>query len=89
MRFQQQLPVPGWRDTDRLIAFLDIENVGNLINDEWGFLEQVRYEYFQPTANVDVVNGQYVFSDFRTDAETRITNSASLWQIQLGLKYVF
>jgi hypothetical protein len=89
MRFQQQIPVPGWRDTDRLIAFLDIENVGNLINDEWGYLEQVRYEYFQPTANVDVVNGQYVFSDFRTDVETRITNPASLWQIQLGLKYVF
>ncbi len=89
IRFQQQIPIPGWKDTDRLIAYVDLENVGNLINDEWGFLEQVRYEYFQPTANVDVVNGQYVYSDFRQDVETQTTNSASLWQVQLGIKYVF
>ena len=89
LRLQQQIPVPGWKESDRLIGFLDIENVGNLLNDEWGFLEQVRYEYHQPLANVDIVNGQYVYSDFRPDAETRITNSASLWQVQLGVKYVF
>jgi hypothetical protein len=89
LRMQQQLPVPGWKETDRLIAYVDIENVGNLLNDEWGFLEQVRYEYFQPVANVDIVNGQYVYSGFPERSEKRITNSASLWQVQLGIKYVF
>ncbi|MHA7899453.1 MAG: TonB-dependent receptor [Henriciella sp.] len=89
LRFQQQLPVPGWKETDRVIAYVDIENVGNLLNDEWGFLEQVRYEYFQPVANVDIIDGQYVYSGFPERSEERITNSASLWQIQLGVKYVF
>ena len=89
LRIQQQIPVPGWRDTDRVIAYLDIENVGNLINDDWGYLEQVRYEYFQPVANVDVQNGQYVYNGFPERSEERITNAASIWQVQVGVKYVF
>ncbi len=89
IRIQQQIPVPGWRETDRLIGFLDIENVGNLLNDEWGFLEQTRFEYFQPVSNVDIVDGQYVYSGFPERSEERITNAASLWQVQLGVKYVF
>ncbi len=90
IRIQQHLPGPLFEDDrDRLVAFLDIENVGNLINDEWGYLEQVRYEYFQPVANVDVVNGQYVYSGFPERAETRITDAASVWQVQVGIKYVF
>jgi outer membrane receptor for ferrienterochelin and colicin len=90
LRIQQQLPGPLFEnDRDRLIAFLDIENVGNLINDEWGYLEQVRYEYFQPVANVDVVNGQYVYSGFPERSERSVSNGASLWQVQLGIKYQF
>ncbi|MCF6329166.1 MAG: hypothetical protein L3J02_05135, partial [Henriciella sp.] len=90
IRIQQQLPGPLFEDDrDRVVAFLDIENVGNLINDEWGYLEQVRYEYFQPVANVDIQNGQYVYSGFPERSEKRITDAASVWQIQLGIKYVF
>ena len=90
MRFQQQLPGPFFEDDrDRLVAFLDIENVGNLINDEWGYLEQVRYEYFQPVANVDIVNGQYVYSGFPERSEKRTFDGASVWQVQVGIKYVF
>lgn len=90
MRFQQQLPGPLFEDgSDRLIAYLDLENVGNMINDEWGYLEQVRYEYFQPVSHVDVQNGQYVYSGFPARSEKRITDGASVWQVQLGIKYVF
>lgn len=90
IRIQQQLPGPIFEDgRDRLIGFLDIENVGNMINDEWGYLEQVRYEYFQPVANVDIVDGQYVYSGFPERSEKTTNNGASLWQVQVGVKYVF
>ena len=90
LRIQQQLPGPLFTDgRDRLIAYLDIENVGNMINDEWGYLEQVRYEYFQPVANADIVNGQYVYSGFPERSEKSTSNGASLWQVQVGIKYVF
>jgi len=90
IRIQQQLPGPLFEDDrDRIVAFLDIENVGNLINDEWGYLEQVRYEYFQPVANVDIQNGQYIYSGFPERSEKRITDAASVWQIQVGIKYQF
>lgn len=90
LRIQQQLPGPLFEDgRDRLIAYLDIENVGNMINDEWGYLEQVRYEYFQPVANAEIVNGQYVYSGFPERSEKATSNGASLWQVQVGVKYVF
>ncbi|MEO0816298.1 MAG: TonB-dependent receptor [Pseudomonadota bacterium] len=88
LRFSQEFP--GFFPNGAKTAFfLDIENVGNLLNEDWGRLEQVRYEYFQPVANVDIVDGQYVYSGFPERSERRITNSASLWQIQLGFKYAF
>ena len=88
LRFSQEFP--GFFPNGAKTAFfLDIENVGNLLNEDWGTLEQVRYEYFQPVANVDVVDGQYVYSGFPERSEKRITNSASLWQIQVGFKYAF
>lgn len=90
LRIQQQIPGPIFQNgRDRLIAYLDIENVGNMINDEWGYLEQVRYEYFQPVANVDIVDGQYVYSGFPERSEKSTSNAASLWQVQVGVKYVF
>lgn len=90
IRLQQEIPMPIFEGgRDRLVAFLDIENVGNLINDEWGYLEQVRYEYFQPVANVDIVNNQYVYSGSPESSEKRTDIGASVWQVQLGLKYQF
>ena len=88
IRFSQELP--GFFPNGAKTAFfLDIENVGNLISEDWGRLEQVSYEYFQPVANVDIVDGQYVYTGFPERDERFVSNSASLWQIQLGFKYAF
>ena len=88
LRFSQELP--GFFPNGAKTAFfLDIENLGNLLSEDWGRLEQVRYEYFQPVANVDIVDGQYVYSGYPERSEKTTYNSASLWQIQLGIKYAF
>ena len=89
MRFQQQLP--GIFDGHRTFFFLDIENLGNLINDDWGHITRTRYEYARKVVDAEIVNGQFEYSNLNSDSSIKnletLTNS--LWQIQLGLKYEF
>ncbi|MAP96151.1 MAG: cell envelope biogenesis protein OmpA [Ponticaulis sp.] len=89
MRFQQQFP--GVLKGHRSFFFVDIENLGNLINDDWGHITRTRYEYERAVASAQIVNGQFEYSDLRSDSSIKnletLTNS--LWQIQLGIKYEF
>ena len=90
LRFQQEIPAffpQGAKGT----FYLDIENVGNLLNEDWGRLEQVRYEYFQPVVELyDILpTGQYVYDDFPQRSESRVYVPTSLWQVQFGVRYEF
>jgi hypothetical protein len=90
LRFQQELPAFDKDHSFRL--FLDIENLGNLLNDDWGRVERTRYEYARKVASARIDdNGQYEY--LRLNSDRSIKNlevlSQSVWQIQLGLKYDF
>ena len=89
MRFQQEFP--GVLDGHRTFFFLDIENLGNLINSDWGRIERTRYEYARKVVDAEIVNGQYVYSNLNSDSSIKNleTLTQSLWQIQLGVKYEF
>ena len=51
--------------------------LGNLINKNWGRLDQVRFEYFQPVVETTINGaGQYVYNDFGQRSERRITEAA-------------
>ena len=68
LRIQQEIPIPipvGFLEDSRATLFLDVENLGNLLDKDWGRLEQVRFEYFQPVTEATInANGQYVYNDF-------------------------
>ncbi|WP_421792888.1 TonB-dependent receptor [Hyphobacterium sp.] len=93
LRFQQEIPAFFPRSA-RGVFFMDIENLGNLLNDDWGRVEQVRYEYFQPVVelwDIDPNTGAYTYDDARGiphSNESRISRR-SLWQIQFGFRYEF
>jgi outer membrane receptor for ferrienterochelin and colicin len=90
LRFQQEFPA-FFPDGARGIFYMDIENFGNLLNDDWGRSEGVRYEYFQPVVDlyyVDPVSGAYTYDGSVSSSENRIHRS-SLWQIQFGARYQF
>ncbi|MEQ8301469.1 MAG: TonB-dependent receptor [Hyphomonas sp.] len=89
LRLSQELP--GFRENDRTEAFVVIENLGNLLNNEWGVLREHGFPGNAELYSVDsIVNGQYVISGFNADADRdRIVNSASLWQVHFGVKYKF
>ena len=89
VRIQQELPAFG--DGHKFRVFLDIENFGNLLNDDWGRIERTRYEYERDVVSARITNGQYEY--LRLNSDSSIKNlevlSRSVWQIQVGFKYDF
>ena len=89
LRIKQELP--GFFPEHRAQLFLDIENLGNLLNSDWGRIERTRYEYERDVVSASIVNGQYEY--FRLNRDSSIKNlevlSQSVWQIQFGIKYDF
>ena len=89
LRLEQEFPAfaPG----HRAAGYLVIENLGNLISDEWGILTQASYPQIRSVvdAEYDAGTNQYVFESFNPlTAESRVS-SASTWQVLFGVKYDF
>lgn len=89
LRFQQKFP--GVFDGHETTFFMDIENLGNLINDDWGRIQRTRYEYERSpvSAQIDTATGQFVYNNLNTNPDNIEILNQSLWQIQFGLKYEF
>jgi len=86
LRLEQELP--GIRDNHKTKIFLNLENLGNLLDSDAGVIERVRYEYEQMTARASLDSGQYVYDRLDTTLSQEILNN-SLWKAQVGIKYEF
>jgi hypothetical protein len=86
MRLEQELP--GIMKGHKTSVFLDLENIGNMLSDNAGVTERVRYEYEQQTTNATIVNGQYVYDRLDTTLNQEVLNN-SIWKAQIGIKYNF
>jgi len=88
--FRVSQDLPGFFDDHRASAFLVVENLGNLLNDDWGVLKQGN---FVSESVVDASvneNGQYVYNTFfGADQRENIQRGASLWEIRVGVSYKF
>jgi len=100
LRFSQELP--GFFDGHRSEVWLDIQNVGNLINDDWGHVLDYGFNANEAVATlVGIYQGRYVYNyrsgtEFGqasavvvpTDADQQ-TNGVSQWSLQVGFRYKF
>ncbi len=100
LRFAQELPI--FRKT-RGIVTVDIENVANLVNSDWGQLRQVSFPYFTPVADVNRIatagcpNGAascYVYRPRSGQSGpvapfNTISSLPSVWRVQLGFRIEF
>ncbi len=71
--------------------YIDVENLGNLLNDDWGRGELIGFPFTAEavTLNRDLgPNGELVFDGFRDQNPTVLT-IPSLWKIQLGASFNF
>lgn len=89
LRLSQDLP--GLRKDDRTQVYMVIENIGNLLNSDWGIQREHGFpgnaELYTATINA---NNQYVISAFNSSADNdSIIVDPSLWKIRFGLKYKF
>jgi hypothetical protein len=95
LRLAQEIPL-GWKDL-RAMLTLDIENLANLINNDWGQLRQVPFSYMAPVlrATIDQQTGQYVYSPTNANdpnpqtARTSTSALPSVWRVQLGFRIEF
>ncbi len=89
VRIEQELP--GFNPEHRFAGFLIIENVGNLINDDWGVLKEQSFPRNQQVVgfSLDTANNQYIYEEFFTPAPQSRVADASLWNIVVGVSYDF
>ncbi len=88
LKISQELP--GFRSEQRGQVFFVIENLGNLINDDWGILKEVGFPRSRSIvdAEYDAANNRYVFENFNQPGDLE-PEDASSWRMRIGVKYSF
>jgi len=66
----------------------DVENIGNMLNNDWGRAESYTQPFNAPVVNVAIEDGKYVYSNFTKPMPT-VAKIPSVWKAQLGLRYRF
>ncbi len=94
LRLAQEFPV--WGKT-RGVLTLDVENLANMINSDWGQLRQVSFIYVAPVlevARIDAATGRYVYrpragTTGPTPPNFSLSALPSVWRIQFGVRFEF
>ncbi|MBT8236546.1 MAG: TonB-dependent receptor, partial [Bacteroidia bacterium] len=78
-----------FNDKNKLQFSLDILNVGNLINSEWGIVEDPAFNQLLGVT-VDASNvPTYTFDPDLMNTYNTATDERSRWRAQVGLRYIF
>lgn len=85
LKLVQEIP---FGDRVKTELFLDILNIGNLLNSDWGLVDEVPFNYTEEVVDAEIVDGQYVYEFLDPDGPTTQT-SRSRWGMQLGVKVSF
>lgn len=88
LRIEQE--VPGFYDNHKGSVYFMIENLGNLLNDDWGVMKEASFPRMQAVVDATLNNdGTYTYNNFRAPAGQSLVSDASLWTMRLGVKYKF
>lgn len=88
LRIEQELP--GFMSGHRAKAFFVIDNLTNLLNDDWGVLYEARFPQTAPVVDATLNNdGTYTYNRFiEPNPQARVA-TPSLWKMTIGIKYDF
>jgi hypothetical protein len=91
MRFSQELP--GLFKGNKAEIWLDIENVLNLIDRDWGEIEEIGFPRNRGVVEfggIDPASGKFVYRFNNPDNFTRRdVRGESRWRLQVGFRYSF
>lgn len=85
--FKVEQEFKGFADGQKGAAYFVIKNIGNMLNDDWGVLENG--SSYQSAVTSEIVDGKYVFNSFNNPAGATVNVKPSLWEMRLGVKYSF
>jgi hypothetical protein len=82
--------IPGFMEGHKGEAFFVIDNLTNMLNDDWGVLKKGSFVGNKMISTSIDDEGRYVYSGFNANnAGTTIESSASVWEMRIGVKYTF
>lgn len=97
LRISQE--IPGFWDGHKAELTLDVMNIGNLIDKDWGLVDDYGFFSTQRVANyagIDPTTGKYVYTFTGGDSSAIQENNndkgntgISRWSVQVGFKYKF
>lgn len=88
LRFAQELAETRWGPAKLIF---DLQNVGNLLNADWGQVKQVVFPHTTPIVDVEVnqETGQYIYSNLRTEDPAQVDVLRSVWRVQASMMFEF
>ncbi len=93
IRFSQALP--GFFEGHSSEIWIDVQNIGNLIDKDWGQIEEVGFPFGQGIvayAGIDQASGRYRYNFSEAnirDLTLRDNRGESRWSAQIGFRYRF
>ncbi|WP_343486045.1 carboxypeptidase regulatory-like domain-containing protein [Allomuricauda sp. d1] len=75
-------------DRNRFQLSLDILNIGNLINSDWGVVERQDFDQLLGVTVDDTNTPTFTFDPNRTNTFSADTRLLSRWQAQVGVRYI-
>lgn len=86
--FRVEQEFMGFNEDHKSSVYFVIENLGNLLNDEWGILKEGNFLQGAVEASVTDDN-QYSYNRFTNPSTQTRSDAASQWEIRFGLNYKF
>lgn len=87
IKIEQEIPI--WESVG-LTFYVDLINVLNMIDDEWGRTEEFGFPFDRRVVDADIVGDQYVYNEFDPeDIRVQSNGIRSRWAIQLGARLSF
>ena len=88
LRVTQELP--GFMQGHKAKAFFVIDNLTNLLNDDWGVLYEASFPQTAAVVDAEInAQGQYVFNEFTNRNPQGRVATPSLWRMTVGIEYKF
>jgi len=82
--------IPGLMEGHRGNAFFIIKNVGNMINDDWGVMNQGQFVGNRMVEMSIQDDGKYLYEAFNAGNEDqKFYKDASVWEMRVGVSYDF
>ncbi len=90
VNFKMTQEIPGFMPGHKGEVFFVIDNLTNMLNDDWGVLKKGSFVGSSMVTVTTDDQDRYVYSDFNpNNGKTATQRSASVWEMRLGVRYTF